>query len=131
MSTKLQETINQHGGNIKPLMDILKAAQKRVLELRDKRDGINAEIAEERAKVKAVGISKKAFDYALNRSQMDPEKRDELDQDCALACDAMGCPITGDQGSLFETKEKGKKKDGASQKSSVGKQQADAISKAA
>ncbi len=129
--SKLQETINQHGGNLKPVLDAIKEAQKKVLELQTKREAISAEIGEVRASVKALGFSKKSFDNAVVRSQMDPEKRDQYDEDFSIACEAMGCPITGEQAALFETEE-GDKDDGTSEEEdSTGEQQADAISNAA
>jgi len=133
--SKLQETINQHGGNVKPVMEIIKKAQKKVLAWQDDRDAISAKINEARAEVKALGISKKAFDFALKRSQMDEDKRDQLDLDCSLACDAMNVPIKGEQGALFnrdDKPEEGDKDDGNSEEeTSTGEQQADAIANAA
>lgn len=130
MATKLQETLNSHGGNIKPLLDELKTRADNVLMLQAKRDSINAEIAEERAAVKALGISKQAFDFGLKRKQMDADKRLELDDNYAVVCDALGVPLQ--QGDLFETAS-GKEKTDAntSEEKSIGEQQVEAIQQAA
>jgi hypothetical protein len=107
MTTKLQETINGMGGNVKPLLDELKKRAARVVELQDKRDSINSEIAEERAAVKALGISKQAFDFGLKRKAMDEDKRDALDENYELVCDALGVPLR--QGDFFQDNKKGAK----------------------
>lgn len=111
--TKLQETITTHGGNIKPILEHIKTAAVKINDLEAKRDAINDDIANERSAVKAMGISKKAFDYARKREQMDPEKRDQLDTDCSIACEALGVPLKAEQGELFSTK---KEKDVADKK---------------
>lgn len=90
---KIQETINGLGGNLKPMFDVMQEARRLILIERKKRDECNAVINEQRAKVKALGISKSAFDTALNRSEMDPEKREQLDTDYSLACEALNVPL--------------------------------------
>jgi len=133
MTTKLQETINGMGGNIKPLLDELKQRAENVQELIAKRDAINADIGEQRAAVKALGISKQAFDFGLKRKEMDEEKRATLDENYSVVCDALGVPLNINQGDLFETNEK--EKDNANAKKAdakpIGQQQAEAIQNAA
>jgi hypothetical protein len=133
MASKLQETINGYGGNIKPLLDELKDRAKNVQELQAKRDAINAEIGEERAAVKALGISKQAFDFGLKRKEMDEEKRATLDENYSVVCDALGVPLNINQGDLFETSTKEKDNANAkiSKEKSIGEQQAEAIQNAA
>lgn len=130
MATKLQETINGYGGNIKPLLDELKQRAQAVQELQAKRDAINAEIGEERAAVKALGISKQAFDFGLKRKEMDEEKRSTLDENYSVVCDALGVPLNINQGELFETNAK-ENSDANSEEKSIGEQQAEAIQNAA
>lgn len=101
--TKLEETVEGYGGNIKPILDAVKEAASKIDELENKRAEINADILAQREKIKAMGISKKAFDYARKRAHMDPEKRDQLDTDCSIACEALGVPLKGEQGELFNT----------------------------
>lgn len=132
MASKLQETINGYGGNIKPLLDELKQRAENVQKLQAKRDQINAEIGEERAAVKALGISKQAFDFGLKRKEMEEEKRQTLDENYAVVCDALGVPLQS-QGELFETATKKETSDANSEENdkSIGEQQAEAIQNAA
>lgn len=130
MATKLQETLNANGGNFKPIKDKIEAAAKRVLELQGERDQINAEIAEERAAIKALGISKKAFDFGLKRKQMDEEQRDQLDENYSVVCDALNVPLRFEQGQLFEQPQL-KEDENAEEEKSIGEQQAEAILNAA
>lgn len=129
MSTKLQDTINSHGGNIKPLLDELRKRAENVQQLQAKRDAVNAEIGEERAAVKALGISKQAFDFGIKRKEMDEEKRELLDENYSVVCDALGVPLNN-QGDLFATNDK-EKADANTQEKSIGQQQAEAIQSAA
>lgn len=130
MTTKLQETVNSMGGNLKPLLDELKQIADEVDELITKRDDINAAIGEKRARVKALGISKKAFDFGMKRRLMDPEDRNTLDDNYSIVCDALGVPLK--QGELFETSIEKENDDATSKtKKPIGQQQAEAIQKAA
>lgn len=99
MTTKLQETLNQMGDNIQPLLDELNAIAEEVQELMGEREKVNAKIGEKRARVKALGISKKAFDFGLKRKEMDPEDRNTLDENYSIVCDALKVPLN--QGDLF------------------------------
>lgn len=135
MATKLQETINGYGGNIKPLLDELKKRAAKVQELQAKRDEINAEIAQERAAVKALGISKQAFDFGLKRKEMDEDKRDQLDANYSVVCDALGVPLKLEQADLFEPvteapKKKETKNANSKAEKSIGEQQAEAFQQA-
>lgn len=130
MATKLQETINGMGGNIKPLLDELKNLATEVQELIEKRDEVNATIAEKRARVKALGISKKAFDFGMKRKLMDEDQRDQLDENYNVVCSALGVPLK--QGDLFATvneKEKGDANTKKQNAKSIGEQQAEHIQK--
>lgn len=131
MATKLQETINGMGGNIKPLLDELKNLADEVQELIEERDEVNAKIGERRARVKALGVSKKAFDFGMKRKLMDEEQRDQLDDNYSVVCDALGVPLK--QGDLFTTTAKENNDANTEEESSdtVGQQQAEAIQAAA
>lgn len=132
MTTKLQETINGMGGNIKPLLDELKKLANEVQELTEKRDEVNAAIAEKRARVKALGISKKAFDFGMKRKLMDEDQRDQLDENYNVVCSALGVPLK--QGDLFTAtpneKEKGDANSKKQNSKSIGEQQAEHFAKA-
>lgn len=130
MATKLQETINGMGGNIKPLLDELNEIAEEVKELQEKRDEVTARINEKRARVKALGVSKKAFDFGMKRKAMDEEEREKLDDNYSIVCEALGVPLK--QGELnFEPVEILKGNDDASEEKSIGEQQAEAIQAAA
>lgn len=132
MSTKLQDTINGMGGNIKPLLDELKKRAETVKELQNERDAINAQIGEERAAVKALGISKQAFDFGLKRKEMDEEKRATLDENYSVVCDALGVPLNINQGELFQNSTEESTENGSKENDkSIGQQQAEAIQSAA
>lgn len=82
--------------------------KEKLVEARDKVLGINAQMEELqdakneiRSGVKALGISKKAFDFGLRRGLMDPEKRSELDEAYQIVCEAFGVPL-GHQFTMFE-----------------------------
>lgn len=127
--SKLQQTLNGYGGNIKPVMDQLKADRDKVIALQAKRDDINAQINEVRAGVKAMGISKKAFDSGVARSQMDPEKRAELDDNYAIVCEALGVPLQ--QEFKFGNNSEKDNEDANTEDENIGQQQAEAIQAAA
>ncbi len=129
MATKLQETINGMGGNIQPLLDEIKEGYDEVIELQEKVDALNAKKGEVRARMKAIGISKKAFDFGCKRKQMEDEERQKLDENYSVVCDALGVPLLG-QGELFANQSE-KENDNANKETSIGEQQAEAIQNAA
>lgn len=129
MATKLQETINGMGGNIKPLLEEIKEAYDEVIVLQDKIDGLNAQKGEVRARMKAIGISKKAFDFGVKRKQMEDEERQKLDDNYSIVCDALGVPLK--QGELFANNTTEKENTDANEEKSIGEQQVEAIQRAA
>jgi uncharacterized protein (UPF0335 family) len=78
--------------NLTETKDIIKNAVPRIINLKEQRKSINAEIASEREKVNAVGVPKKALDHAIRVHEMDPEDREKFDEGYAIARDAIGVP---------------------------------------
>lgn len=58
----------------------LRAYAERVARLEDEKDALAADISEIRAELKAEGYSTKAFNAALKKYRMTPEKREEAEQ---------------------------------------------------
>lgn len=77
-------------------MKAIEDATAAILGLEKRRESINADIASERAKIKALGVNMDAWRASFTRSKMDPDKRDEFDRS-RLVCDqALGIPVQGD-----------------------------------
>lgn len=78
--------------NLTETKDIIRNAVPRIVNLKSQRKELNAEIAAEREKVNAAGVSKSALDYAIRTKEMDPEDRQHFDESYAIARDAIGLP---------------------------------------
>lgn len=86
--------------NLSETKDIVRNAVPKIINLKEQRKQINAEIAEVREKVNAAGVPKKALDHAIRVKEMDPEDRQRFDEGYAIARDAIGVPHSR---SLFDT----------------------------
>jgi uncharacterized protein (UPF0335 family) len=78
--------------NLSETKDLIRNAVPRILNLKQQRKDINAEIAAEREKVNAAGVPKRALDHAIRVKEMDPEDRAQFDEGYAIARDAIGLP---------------------------------------
>lgn len=78
--------------NLTETKDLIRNAVPRIVNLKNQRKSINEEIAAEREKVNAAGVSKKALDHAIRVKEMDPEDRQHFDESYAIARDAIGLP---------------------------------------
>lgn len=78
--------------NLTETKDIIRNSVPKIIGLKLKRKELNAEIAAEREKVNAAGVSKKALDHAIRVKEMDPEDRQAFDEGYAIARDAIGLP---------------------------------------
>lgn len=83
-------------------MKLIEDATAKVIGLEKKRESINADIASERAKIKALGINMDAWRATLARFKMDEDKRAEFDRSRIVCDQALGVPVQGD---LFEDDE--------------------------
>lgn len=86
--------------NLSETKDIVRNAVPKIINLKEQRKQLNAEIAEIREKVNAAGVPKKALDHAIRVKEMDPEDRQRFDEGYAIARDAIGVPHSR---SLFDT----------------------------
>lgn len=75
--------------NLSETKDIIRNVVPRIVQLKKKRADINADIAAEREKVNAAGISKHALDHAIKIKEMDPEDRQAFDEGVAIVRDAI------------------------------------------
>jgi uncharacterized protein (UPF0335 family) len=94
--------------NLSETKDIIRNAVPRIINLVGQRKALNEEIAAEREKVNAAGVSKKALDHAIKIKGMDPEDRQHFDESYAIARDAIGLPQSA---SLFDFMEASKDDD--------------------
>jgi uncharacterized protein (UPF0335 family) len=78
--------------NLTETKDIIRNAVPRIVNLKKQRKEINADIAAEREKVNAAGVTKQALDHAIRVKEMDPEDRARFDEGYAIARDAIGVP---------------------------------------
>lgn len=78
--------------NLTGAKEIIRNSVPKIVGLKLKRKELNAEIAAEREKVNAAGVSKNALDYAIKVKEMDPEDRAHFDEGYAIARDAIGIP---------------------------------------
>ena len=81
------------GDNIDKIKDQIKEAYDRIIELIDDRNETQASIGEQRAKLKALGINKKAFDDCRAYMGMDAEERRSFDISYALIRQALSAPM--------------------------------------
>ena len=107
-NTKSEKTQNvvEMGGNISNVLEKVAKARDEIIKLKNKRSEINAEIKAKREAMEALGVTKKAFDLALNYFEADPEQREGFDQAYIVAREGMGLPVKGAQLDFFEKKEK-------------------------
>lgn len=87
------KTIHDDGANLTAITQQVADYARQVVDLRKQREETNAEIAEVRAKVEALGVQKKAFDDAVRYQQADPEKRQGYDLSYSIARKAVGLPM--------------------------------------
>lgn len=92
----------QMGSNIGGVLDFVRNAKERVIELKKKRTEINAELKAIREGVEAKGVQKRAFDLALSYFESDPEQREGFDESYIIAREAMGLKVKGAQLDIFE-----------------------------
>lgn len=85
--------------NVTEATETVRNAVPAIINLKDQRKAINAEIAEIRERVNAAGVPKKALDHAIKLKEMDPEDRERWDEGFAIARDAIAIPVSR---SLFD-----------------------------
>jgi uncharacterized protein (UPF0335 family) len=90
------------GHNRAELDEKLREYRDRVISLRADREAINDDINEIRSNVKALGITKKAFDKKLAEYLMDPDKREEQQTSEEILSEAWGMPLNARQDDMFE-----------------------------
>lgn len=91
-----------HNVDEQKLLDKQKTRIDKVSQLKLKRAEINAEIAEICASAEADGIPKQAFDLALRYHESSPKKREGFDLGYLMMRKAIGLPMKGTQGDLFD-----------------------------
>ena len=84
----------QSGSNITALKRDIGEVSNQIIALKKDRAGINAEIAECRAKAERMGIKKQALDLAIRYREMDAEQRENFDESYSLAREANGVPFS-------------------------------------
>jgi hypothetical protein len=84
------------GHNLKKVKEAIKDAISSINDRKAERDDINADIQATRENLKALGISKKAFDMAMAYLDMDPGKREGFDIAYALVREVGGAPMQDD-----------------------------------
>ena len=89
--------------NLSETKDIIRNAVPKIVNLKERRKTINAEIAEVREQVNAAGVPKKALDHAIRVKEMDPEDRQRFDEGYAIARDAIGLRMSGSLFDMIET----------------------------
>jgi uncharacterized protein (UPF0335 family) len=85
--------------NLTDTKDLVKNVVPAIINLKSQRKAINEQIAEQRARVEAAGVPKKALDHAIRIREMDPDDREKFDEGYAIARDAIGLPVSR---SLFD-----------------------------
>lgn len=90
--------------NLSSAKDLIRNAVPKIIGLKEKRKGINEEIAALRENINAAGVNKKALDYAIRVKEMDPLDRENFDEGYAIARDAIGLPQSR---SLFDLLDSG------------------------
>ena len=84
------------GHNLDNIKSAIKASYDRILEWRDDRSAVQADIQAEREKLVALGIPKKAFDMAVKYAVLDPDERKAFDTAYAIVREAIGLPVQAD-----------------------------------
>lgn len=105
MARTKPERVTTIGHNIGPTKDKVAAAVKQLIELDKKSAQINAEKAELRSAVEALGIPKRALAGAVQYLKLDPDQRAGLDQGYVLARESIGLPVQGVMFDLAPAKE--------------------------
>jgi len=85
--------------NISAAKETIRDAVPKIVNLKERRKAINADIAELRERVNAAGVPKKALDHAIRLREMDPDDRQRYDEGYIIAREAIGVAV---QRSLFE-----------------------------
>ena len=85
-----------HGGNLTAVKKEIKKGVDEIISLKDERTGINAQIAEVRARMVTHGIPKKALDMAMQYMNMDEDKREGFDVAYQIVREAIGLPVQGE-----------------------------------
>lgn len=91
------------GHNVSKVKEAIREAIATVNNLKRDREDTNAEMQAIRESLNALGIGKKAFDWALAYANMDPEKREGHDIAYALVRECAGLPLQED---LFDAAER-------------------------
>lgn len=99
------ERVTTIGHNIGPTKDKVASAAKQIIELEKQRSQVNAEMAEVRSAVEALGIPKRAFAATIQYLKLDADQRAGLDQGYVLAREAVGLPVQGVMFDLAPAKE--------------------------
>ena len=82
--------------NITDAGKAVKQAVAKILIFRNKRSELNAQIAEERARCKNLGVPPAALDLAIKMKESDPEVRRKHDEGYLIARDALGLRVQTD-----------------------------------
>lgn len=85
--------------NVSEAKEVIRNAVPEIININKKIKALQADKAELREKVNAVGVPKKALDHAIRVREMDPEDRQRFDEGYIIAREAIGCAV---QRSLFE-----------------------------
>lgn len=70
----------------------LKSCVDAIIDRMEDRDGINDDIKELMTEIGEMGYNKPAVRQAIKRMRMDPEKRDQLDENLEAIAEALGQP---------------------------------------
>ena len=82
--------------NLSNARTVVATSVKKILQLKEQRAKINAQIASERAQCKEVGVPPAALDLAIRMKELDPEQRAAIDEGYLIARQAIGLAIQPD-----------------------------------
>lgn len=85
--------------NVSEAKEVIRNAVPEIVNINKRIKALQADKAELRERVNAVGIPKRALDHAIRMREMDPEDRQRYDEGYIIAREAIGVAV---QRSLFE-----------------------------
>ena len=87
------ETPRIHAGNVKKVEKKAGTIMRDMIRLVEERGKLNAEIAEDRASLKALGLNTHAIRHALSYAKMSADQREGYDVSLGIGRRAMDCPL--------------------------------------